>query len=100
MKSFIAPAAAVFIWLLSELVSPAPVQAQPADNCVYERDTVTVSGEVHRKHRKGAPDDEDSYVRGRTDTAIILKLQHALCVICPTTSTWRCVLAAFKNCNW
>lgn len=83
MKSFIAPAAAVFIWLLSELVSPAPAQAQPTDNCVYERDTVTVSGEVHRKRRKGAPDDEDSHVRGRTGSAIILKLQHALCVMLP-----------------
>ncbi|HEX5355346.1 MAG TPA: hypothetical protein VFW93_03950 [Aquabacterium sp.] len=83
MKSFIAPAAAMLICLLGELAAVAPAHAQAVDTCVYERDTVTVSGEVHRKHRKGAPDDEDSYLRGRTDTAIILKLQHALCVMLP-----------------
>ncbi len=83
MKSFIAPAAATLIWLLGELAAPMSAHAQSTDNCVYERDTVTVSGEVHRKRRKGAPDDEDSYLRGRTDNLIILKLQHSLCVMLP-----------------
>lgn len=83
MKPFIAPAAATLIWLLGELAAPMSAYAQSTDSCVYERDTVTVSGEVHRKRRKGAPDDEDSYLRGRTDTAIILKLQHSLCVMLP-----------------
>lgn len=87
MKFFTAPTAAMLIWLLGEIASPTAALAQKlepkADNCAYERDTVTVSGEVHRKRRKGAPDDEDSYLRGRTDTAIILKLQHSLCVMLP-----------------
>jgi hypothetical protein len=85
LKLLIAPTTVALAWLFAQCALPGGMAyAQKPDlNCAYERDTVSVSGQIHRKRHKVAADDEDSYLRGRTDRAVMLKLRHALCVMRP-----------------
>jgi Domain of unknown function (DUF4431) len=61
------------------LATPA---AMAARECVLEHDPVSVSGELHRK-RFPAPD------AGGRESAVILKLQSALCVMLPDDVTMQ-----------
>lgn len=65
--------------------APQVARAQSLDHCVYERDTVNVSGEIHRKRFKAHGD--VGYGEARTKTAILLKLRHPLCVMLPDDVT-------------
>lgn len=58
---------------------------QREGHCVYERDPVSVSGEIHRKRFKDAGD--AGYGTPRKKTAVLLKLRHPLCVMLPDDVT-------------
>ncbi len=59
-------------WAVCLLISLLATQARAerTEQCVYERDPVTVSGEIHRQRRA-------------KETTVILKLRKSLCVMLP-----------------
>ena len=83
MRPYILPTASLAVWLLINLFAATQAHAERTEQCVYERDPVTVSGEIHRQRRKGSASDDWSAPRGRAETAVILKLRKPLCVMLP-----------------
>ena len=69
MRSYTTLAAPLAACLLINLFA-APAHAERTEQCVYERDPVTVSGEIHRQRRA-------------KETTVILKLRKSLCVMLP-----------------
>ncbi len=82
MRSYTTLAAPLAACLLINLFA-TPARAERTEQCVYERDPVTVSGEVHRQRRAGSSSDDWSAPRGKKETAVILKLRKPLCVMLP-----------------
>jgi hypothetical protein len=72
-------------WAACLLINLFAVQAhaERTEQCVDERDPVTVSGEIHRQRRASASSDGWSAPRGKKETAVLLKLRKPLCVMLP-----------------
>lgn len=83
MRPYIFAAASWAACLLLNLLTATQAHAERTEQCVYEHDPVTVSGEVHRQRRKSSASDDWSAPRSKTETAVILKLRKPLCVMLP-----------------
>lgn len=83
MRPYIISAASLAACLLVNLLAATQAHAERTEQCVYERDPVTVSGEVHRQRRRGSTSEDWSAPRGKTETEILLKLRKPLCVMLP-----------------
>lgn len=82
MKSYTRPAALI-AWLLASTWGATQAHAERTEQCAYERDPVTVSGEIHRQRRASAASDDWSAPRGKKETVVLLKLRKPLCVMLP-----------------
>jgi len=69
--------------LLVNLLAATQAHAERTEQCVFEHDPVTVSGEVHRQRRKGSTSEDWGTPGGKQETAVLLKLRKPLCVMLP-----------------
>lgn len=82
MRHIIITAAALAAWALLNLAA-SRAQATPLESCVFERDPVTVTGEIRRKRVADVSTHYDETARSRKETIVVLKLSKTLCVMLP-----------------
>lgn len=82
MRSYTTLAASWTACLLISLFA-AQAHAERTEQCVDERDPVTVSGEIHRQRRASASSEGWNASRGKKEATVILKLRKPLCVMLP-----------------
>jgi hypothetical protein len=83
VRHIIINAAALAAWALLNLAASRQAQATPLESCVFERDPVTVSGEIRRKRIANGSAHYDETARTRKETIVVLKLSKTLCVMLP-----------------